>query len=94
MKLITYFVSPSISKIEPFQCVVNIKFINEIFYTLFFQCQVSESQCVFYTSSRSQWGLGLLQGVSSHMGLLATVLDRAVLMSHSQDQSSNRTHIS
>lgn len=54
----------------------------EVFYS-FSILKVFEIQCLFYTQSRSQFGLDTFQVLSSHWWLMATVLDSTRLESNS-----------
>lgn len=58
----------------PFQYVINMKNLNEIFYTFLL---LSEIWCAF-THITSQCGLYIFQVLNSNMWLVPPVLDGAV----------------
>ena len=61
-----------------FQHVISIKIINKIFYILL-SYYVFRIWCVFYTSSTSPFRPAAIQEPSSHMWLVAIVLDGTAL---------------
>lgn len=64
------------SKILPFQYVINIKIINDKFY-IFFHTESSKHGVCFILNSTFQYRSTTFQVVDSHMWLLVTILERA-----------------
>ena len=65
------------SKILSFQHVINRNNYQNYFF--FFLCKVTKIQCVCSTCGTRQFKLTMFQMLSSHMWLVATVLDGARL---------------
>ena len=70
-----YFIEPNIPKILLFQHIINIKIINEIFYTLLFALSLQNLGCTAHLSL----GLTALQVLKRSMCPVATVSDSTEL---------------
>lgn len=63
----------------PFQYIINIHIITEIFFLTFwvFLYYICELQCVFHSYSASQFGPTAVQGLSSSLWQTAVTVDSA-----------------